>query len=183
MTPTIMPPDIANAATHVQQHYLKMLADGQTERFSAMCALQQPPGTRGTDRAFQEGRLSGNWLDEMPIHQAKRIVREAKAAGIDINGKQYMSGLANKLGHCDPKAWVSDVGDIRRVAKERNLQVRGIVDIDARDEEPAKVDLNPKIAKELAKKEIVKNPSLSMKDAVTRVKEKHTPHWKKRVSR
>ena len=87
MTPTIMPPDIANAAIHVQQHYLKMLADGQTERFSAMCALQQPPGTRGTDRAFQEGRLSGNWLDDMPIHQAKRIVREAKAVGIDINGQ------------------------------------------------------------------------------------------------
>ena len=175
-----MPPEIANAAPEVQHHYLKMIADGQTERFAVMCSLQQPPGTRGTDRAFQQGRLDGNWLDDLPKYQARRIVREAKAAGIDITGKQYMSGLANKLGHCDPKAWVSDISDIKRVAKERNLQVRGIVDIDAREEEPVRVDLNPRIAKELAKKEIAKNPSLSLKEAIAKVKQRHVPHGKKR---
>jgi hypothetical protein len=181
MIEPFMPYEIANAAPAVQQHYLKVLAEGHGERFAAMVALQQPPGTRGTDRAFQEGRLSGNWLDDLPKYQARRIVREAKAAGIDISGKQYMSGLANKLGHCDPKAWVSDLSDVRRVAKERNLQVRGIIDIDARDDGPAKsVDLNPKIAKELAKKEIAKNPSLSMKDALAKVKAKHVPHFKRR---
>jgi len=31
----------------------------------------------------------------------------------------------------------------------------------------------------LAKKEIAKNPSLSMKDAISKVKEKHVPQWKR----
>jgi hypothetical protein len=179
MIADFMPFDIANAAPHVQQHYLKMIADGQSPRFAEMCSLQQPPGTSGTDRAFQQGRLDGNWIDDMPIHMAKRVVREAKAAGIDITGKQYMSGLSDKRGHCDPEAWVSDLSDVRRVAKKRNLQVRGIINVDAHDTPPVTVDLNPKIAKELAKKEIAKNPSLSMKDAISKVKEKHVPQWKR----
>jgi len=183
MTKQFMPPDIANAAPSVQHHYLKMLADGQSPRFAEMCALQQPPGTQGTDRAFQQGRLTGNWMDDMPVHMARRISREAKAAGISITGKQYMSGLADKRGHCDPEAWVSDLSDVRRVAKKRNLQVRGIINVDAIDTPPATVDLDPKIAKDLAKKEIAKNPKLSMGDAIAKVKAKHTPQWKKKVSR
>jgi hypothetical protein len=182
MIAEFMPPDIANAHPAVQQHYLKMVADGQNPRFAEMCALQQPPGTTGTDRAFQQGRLDGNWLDDMPIHMAKRMTREAKAAGIDITGKQYMSGLSDKRGHCDPEAWVSDLSDVRRVAKKRNLQVRGIINVDAHDTPPVNVDLNPKIAKELAKKEIAKNPSLSMKDAISKVKEKHVPRWKRKAT-
>ena len=180
MISPFMPYEIANAAPSVQQHWLKMIADGQTERWATMCALQQPPGTQGTDRAFQQGRLTGNWMDEMPVHMARRIAREAKAAGISTTGKYYMSGLADKRGHCDPEAWVSDVSDVRRVAKKRNLQVRGIVNVDAVDTPPVTVDLDPKIAKDLAKKEIAKNPGLSMGDAIAKVKEKHVPHWKRK---
>lgn len=176
----IMPYEIANASPAVQRHWLCMISDGQTERFATMAALQQPPGTRGTDRAFQQGRLDGNWMDEMPVHMARRIAREAKASGISITGKQYMSGLADKRGHCDPEAWVSDLSDVKRVAKKRNLQVRGIVNVDAIETPPVTVDLNPKIAKDLAKKEMAKNPSLSMKDAISKVKEKHVPRWKRK---
>jgi hypothetical protein len=183
MIQEFMPQDIANAAPSVQQHFLKMIADGQTVRWAEMAALQQPPGTTGTDRAFQQGRLDGNWMDDMPVHMARRIVREAKAAGIDITGKQYMSGLADKRGHCDGEAWVSDLSDVRRVAKKRNLQVRGIVNIDAHETPPVRVDLDPKIARELAKKEIAKNPSLSMGDAIAKAKDKHLPHWQKKASR
>ncbi len=176
-----LPPEIQGASKEVRKHYLKVLALGHGERWALLCALQQPPGTKGTDRAFQEGRLDGNWLDDLPPRQAKRIVREAKAAGINISGKQYMSGLANKLGHCDPAAWVGDVGDLKRVAKERNLTVRGIVDIDGHEEAPVRRDINPRLAKELAKQEMAKSPGLSMRDAIAKVKAKHTPRWKKKV--
>jgi hypothetical protein len=145
-----------------------------------MCALQQPPGTRGTDRAFQQGRLDGNWLDELPARQAKKMVREAKAAGINIAGKQYVSGLANKLGHCDPQAWVSDLSDVRRVAKARNLTVTGSVNVEGVDYGPKKVDINPKIARTLAKKEMAASPGLSMRDAMAKVKEKYVPRWKRK---
>ena len=175
-----LPFDIQRASLEVRSHYIKMVNAGQSPMFAEMCALQQPPGTKGTDRAFQQGRLDGNWLDALPPRQAKKMVREAKAAGIDISGKQYMSGLANKLGHCDPRAWVSDIADVKRVAKDRNLSVSGIVTVNATDLPPSKpVDLNPRIARGLAKQEISKNPGLSMRDALAKVKEKHAPRWKK----
>jgi post-segregation antitoxin (ccd killing protein) len=174
-----LPFDIQRASAEVRNHYIRMINAGQSPRFSEMCALQQPPGTKGTDRAFQEGRLAGNQWDELPARQAKKMIREAKAAGINISGKQYVSGLANKLGHCDPRAWVSDLSDVKRVAKDRNLNVSGLVNIEATELPPIRHDLNPRIAKELAKKEIAKNPKLSMQDALVKVKEKHTPKWKK----
>jgi hypothetical protein len=177
---TDLPFEIAQACHEVQQHYLKMIADGQSERFAVMCSLRQAPGTKAADRTFMEGRYSGNWLDQLPKKQAARIVREARASGINPTGKFYMSGLADKRGHMDPMAWVDSVDDIKRVAKVRNLNVQGIVNIEATAQDPAKVDLNPRIARELAKKEISKNPKLSMGDALTRVKEKHTPRWKKK---
>lgn len=174
-----LPFEIGRASPEVQSHYIKMVNAGQSPRFAEMCALQQPPGTKGTDRAFQEGRLAGNQWDELPPRQAKKMIREAKAAGINISGKQYVSGLANKLGHCDPRAWVSDLSDVRQVAKDRNLNVTGMVNMEATDLPPIRHDLNPRIAKELAKQEIAKNPKLSMQDALVKVKEKHAPKWKK----
>jgi post-segregation antitoxin (ccd killing protein) len=174
-----LPIDIQRSSLEVREHYIRMVNAGQAPRFAEMCALQQPPGTKGTDRAFQQGRLDGNWLDELPARQAKKMVREAKAAGINITGKQYVGGLANKLGHCDPRAWVSDLSEVRSVAKDRNLNVSGLVNIEATEIEPIRHALNPRIAKDLAKKEIAKNPSLSMQDALAKVKEKHTPKWKK----
>jgi hypothetical protein len=177
---TTLPPEIAAASYEVQQHYLRMIEDGQSERFALMCSLQQAPGTKAADRTFMEGRYSGNWLDSLPKKQAARIVREARASGINPTGKFYLSGLADKRGHMDPMAWVDSVDDIKRVAKARNLNVQGIVNIEGSHEGPKNVPLNPRIAKELAKKEISKDPKLSMRDALAKVHEKHLPRWKKK---
>jgi hypothetical protein len=175
-----LPYDIQRASREVQAHYLQMIAEGQSPRWAEMCALQQPPGTQGTDRAFMQGRLDGNWMDGLPERQAKWMAKEAKAAGINISGKYYMGGLADKRGHLDPESWVDSVADIKRVAIKRNLNVSGIVKVEGREVEPTTVDLNPKIARSLAKKEIAKNPKLTMKEAVAIVKERAVPHWKKK---
>jgi len=174
-----MPDEIECAPKEIQEHYCRMIRDGQSECWALMCALQQPPGTKGTDRALMQGRYNGNWIDELPAKQAKWLTKEAKAAGISINGKFYMSGLADKRGHLDPDAWIDSVDDIKQVAAKRNLEVTGIVNVKARQEEVKRVDLNPKIARELAKKEMSSHSGLSYKDALERVKEKHTPGWKK----
>lgn len=176
---TDLPYEIVNAPAHVQEHYRKMIADGQSMRFALMCSLQVAPGTKGSDRAFMEGRLSGNWMDSLPKRQAKWMLEEAKKAGINPNGKFYMSGLADKRGHMDPEAWVDSVDDVKRVARKRNLNVQGIVNIEARDEGRKDVALNPRLEKELAKKEMAKNPSMKMGDARQKVREKHAPRWKK----
>ena len=175
-----LPFEIANASHEVQQHYLRMIADGQSERFAIMCSLRQAPGTLGADRTLMEGRYSGNWMDELPKRQASRMMKEARAAGINPSGKFYMSGLADRRGHMDPMAWVDSVDDIKKVARARNLSVQGIVSIEGSEQAPAKTDLNPRIAREMAKKEIAKNPRLSMQDAMAKVKDRHLPRWKKK---
>lgn len=174
-----LPYEIQRSSLEVREHYIRMINDGQTERWSVMCALQQAPGTQGTDRAFMQGRLDGNWLDGLPPRMAKKMAREAKASGININGKYYLGGLADKRGHMDPGAWVDSVSDIKRVAKERNLNVSGIVSIEGHEVERKPVALNPKIVSKLAKQAMADNPKLTKSAAAALVREKHCPAWKK----
>jgi hypothetical protein len=171
-----LPPDIANAPMAVQQHYREVLGMGYSQRWAEMCALQQPPGTQGTDRAFMEGRYHGGHFDQLPDRQAAWLMKEAKAAGISTRGKVYMSGLADKRGHLDPMAWVDSVDDVKRVAKVRQLEVRGIVNYSPPEgaAPPKRVDMNPKLVRELAKKEMAKTPGLSRAEASRIVKERHS---------
>lgn len=178
-----LPPEISFAPKEVQAHYLAMIADGQSETFAAMCALQQPPGTKGSDRAFMQGRNNQEWLNEMPERQAKYIVAEAKAAGIDITGKYYHSGIADKRGWTDPKAWISDSSDLLAVAKERNLEVQGAVSHKAVEMEPKKdVALSKDLETQFAAVEKKKNPKLSDRAARSVAREKYAPRWKKKRS-
>ena len=175
-----LPFEIEAAPEEIRLHYEAMIRGGQTEAFALMCALQQPPGAKGTDRAFQEGRLDGNWLDKLPNHQAQRMVREAKAAGISIAGKQYLGGLADKRGHLDPMAWVSDTADVKKVAKARNLTIQGAVNYQGTEQIRKTKDLNPKLAKRLVREELAKNPGMKRADAAEAVRKKHLPAWKKK---
>lgn len=175
-----LPYEIAKASSEVQAHYAKMIADGQTERFALMCSLRQAPGTRGLDGTFMEGKHNGQWLDALPAKQAKWMLAEAKAAGISTTGKFYCSGIADKRGHQDPKAWVDSTGDVLRVARERNLDVQGAVTHKAEPTPPKRIPLNPKLVNKLAGEMMKKDPKLSRRDAVAAVRSKHTPHWAKK---
>jgi hypothetical protein len=178
---TQYPPDIEAAGPAVQKHYERMVAAGQSPRFAEMCALQHPPGTRGTDRSFMEGRLAGQWLDGLPKKQAEWMVREAKAAGITTSGRFYMGGIADKRGHLDPEAWVDSAGDVLRVAKKRDLEVHGIVDyVPPQKGPPKEVDINPRILREHVKKELKQNPRMRREEAVEKVKDRIVPHWKRK---
>ena len=177
-----LPYDISVAGPDVQAHYRKLVSAGQTPRFAEMAALQQPPGTRGTDRAFMQGRLNNQQFADMNSPLAQRMLREAKAAGISTSGRFYMGGLADKRAHLDPKAWVDSVADIKKVAQERDLHVQGIVE-DSPPEKPPKksVDIAPDILREQVRKEIKANPSLKRQDAIERVKDRIVPHWKRKA--
>ena len=144
--------------------YERLLSEGYTQKWAEMCATQSPPGVRGTDRALMQNRLNGQWLDEMPPHQARRILAEAKAAGINTSGKYYMSGLADKRAHTDPAAWVDSVSDIRRVASSRNLTVSGIVEHKGTPVPPPKPKrLSERLTKEMVARERRANPKLREK--------------------
>jgi hypothetical protein len=181
MNATELPPDIVNASHEVQAHYLRMVADGQNPRFAEMCALQAPPGTRGTDRAFMEGRLHGNWMDGMPKKVAQAMIREAALAGINTSGKFYMGGIADKRGFKDPEAWVDSAADVLRVCKKRDLEIHGIVEyVPPQKAPPKEIDINPRILREQVREEMKANPKLKRGEAVEKVKDRIVPNYKKR---
>lgn len=120
-----IPQEVSDLGPEAVASYTRALPYG--ERWAVMVATQTPPGTRGTDRAFMEGRYNDQWLDDMPRRQAERMLRDARAVGINPTGKTYVGGLADKRAHQDPEAWVDSTSDVLRVARKRNLTVEGIV--------------------------------------------------------
>jgi len=177
-----LPPDIAAAPHHVQSHYLAMIADGQQPAFAEMCSLGMPPGTKGSERAFLEGRQNGEWLGNMPKVQRDRMLAAARSAGVNPNGKVYFGGIADKRGIYDPKAWISDAHDVKRVAEERGMNVEGSVNYTASGRHTDR-DRDVPIAKDILARETARerlnDPGLSMRDAREKAKARITPHWKK----
>jgi hypothetical protein len=175
-----LPFDIANSTSSAQAHYRRMVEAGQNPRFAEMCALQSPPGTQGTDRAFMEGRMNNQQLNDMPLRQAKYVAEEAKAAGINISGKYYCGGIANHRGWRDPKAWVSGNDDVLRVAKERQMMVTGSVNYDPGPAPPKRTLINESIVKDLVRREKKKNPGAKTAELREKVIEKHAYKVKNR---
>ena len=130
------------------QLFERSLLAGGTPAFAEMVAMQCPPGSKGTDRSFMEGRYNGGYLDGLPPKQAKWMVTEAQAAGINPTGKVYMGGLADHRAHRDPEAWIDSVADVMRVAKKRNLNVQGAVSHTAEPVAPQRKVLSESIIKD-----------------------------------
>lgn len=150
--------------------YQKALPYG--ERWADMCAHQIAPGSSGTDRAFMQGRYNNQQLDDMPKRQAEYVSREARQAGVDITGKYYVGGLADKRGWQDPEAWVSGVDDIKRVAQKRRLAVQGIYNYDPGPAEPKRTVLNEKIVQQEVRR-LAKRSKKSVGELREKVIEKH----------
>lgn len=150
------------------------------EKWAVMCVTQTPPGVRGTDRAVMQGRYAQEWLNDMRPDQARKILRDAKAAGISTSGKYYCSGLADKRGPGDPAAWIDSAADIKRVAVERNLTVHGIVEHQGTPEPPKRVKLNPRIVKQLSAIEQRNHPGKSKGEIREIVMDKYAPKWKEK---
>jgi len=176
-----VPDNIRDAGMEAIRLYTRLIAEGYGHRWAEMCALQQPPGVKGSDRAVMQGRYAEQWLDDMPVDQARRITREARAAGINISGKYYCSGLADKRGHCDPAAWIDSAADIKRVAVERNLTVRGIVDHEAVSLPPPKSKrLSERLIREMSAIERKRNPGKSKAEIRELVIDKYAPKWRRK---
>lgn len=141
-----IPLQVRDAGPDAVQTYKAALPYG--EKWAVMCALQIPPGTKGTDRAFNQDRLCQQQFDDMPKLMAQRMLREARAAGISTTGKQYIGGLADKRAHRDPEAWVDSTADIVRVARKRNLTVEGIVSHKGTPVPPQRKVLSERIIRE-----------------------------------
>jgi len=166
-----IPSRISDRGREVVEVYKRALPHG--EKWAEMCALQIAPGTRGSDRAFMEGRMNNQQLDEMPAQSAKWMAKEAREAGINISGKYYCGGLADTRRWRDPEAWVSSKDDIMRVARKRRLAVSGTVNYDPGPAEPKRKLINENIVAEEVRKELRKNPRAKPGEVRERVIDKH----------
>lgn len=176
-----IPTSVLLAGAAAVETYRASIAAGGTPRFAEMCALQAPPGTRGSDRAFMQGRCAGEWFGDMPRTLADQMVRQARKAGINTAGKFYMGGIADRRGPADPEAWVSGRDDVVRVCKKRNLEIHGAVEYVPPEQPPRKeIDINPRILREQVREEMKKHPKLSKGEATEKVKDRIVPHWKKK---
>lgn len=166
-----IPSEVRRAGPDAIESYKRALPYG--ERWAIMCALQTPPGTSGTDRAFMEGRMNNQQLDDMPARQAKYVAAEAKSAGINISGKHYVGGLADKRGWRDPEAWVSNNDDVLKVAHKRRLSVAGTVNYDPGPADPKRKLISEKIVREEVAKAKRRDPSAKAGLLREQVIEKH----------
>lgn len=133
----------------VQALYELSRSQGNDHRFAEMCAFRCPPGTGGTDRAFLEGHCNGNQFADDPVY-GEIARRKAKAAGVDITGKVYKSGLATEPA--DPKAWVSGLGDVKRLCEQNGWECDRV----GTKLHAVEGDTKPKVAKEIVDREVAK---------------------------
>ena len=108
-----------------------------------------------TDAVFMEGHCSGNQFDYPGGHQVGNVLKkQAETAGVNTTGKVYLGGLAAFPG--DPKAWVSDRNDVKRVLTERGWGSQGAVNQEPREKPPKRERQLPKVTKGGAKNAILR---------------------------
>lgn len=141
------------------ERYDALIKAGNSPGFAVMLAMRQPPGARGTERAFLEGDTIHHGLQHLPESMQMFHIAKARLAGINPTGKVYKSGLADNRGPGDPAAWVSSNEDVIAACRAKNRNCSGAINYQA-DELPPKPDvpLHPSLVAEFAQQEIAKDP-------------------------
>lgn len=138
-----------------------LIAQGESIEWAAMCACRQPPGAKNTDRAFQQGQRRK--MENMDPVNRRNMQAIAKRAGINTDGKYYMSSLGS---YTDPAAWVATADDVVTTAKKKNLTVEGVVNHRGIEKDVAPKQgprLAPDIVERLAQEKLAKDPALRAK--------------------
>lgn len=160
-----------------QQAYDECLANGCSETLALMLAMRQAPFGM-TDSVFLEGHCNGSQFERVP-GAGDFYAREARAAGVDVTGKVYMAGLAERPG--DPRAWVSGRGDVQRLCEERGWECNGAVKVKAKPaRERKKVDVAADLIDDEVTKTLVDHPepkSVNVQDLREKIHNKRKPRY------
>lgn len=107
-------------------------SDDPDAPFRDMAKSRRAPGLRGTDTQNFRGVAAGNPFPNMPESLRQSYIKQAKAAGVDINGKVYKSGLVRK-GYggrrFDPQALVDSTHDVKKIVESRGWSCEGMVNV------------------------------------------------------
>ncbi len=139
----------------------------------------------GTDRTFMKGRENGKQFERCPkIGNKYKRISESQKPGC-THGKYYHAGIAERPG--DPKAWISGSSDLLRRAKERNVDVEGMVNYKAHDvPPPVSTPLADRLVNGLVGQIVAMDPGKKPKNKKAlralreQVIDKHAPHWHKK---
>lgn len=127
--------EMREAGPDIFQFYLDLIAAGSTPVMAHMLASRRGPEARNTDKSFCSG--AQRRMSTMNQDMRKEMLKRAHKAGVKTEGKYFVGGLGR---YEDQKAWVSGADDVLRVAKERNLNVEGVINHKAQklDQPPPK---------------------------------------------
>jgi hypothetical protein len=106
--------------------YKKALDNGCSPALAEMLACRQAPGSKTESMT---GVASGNPFPDMPESLRQKYIREARAMGIEPNGKRYMASLVRE-GYStkfDPQALVDNYADAKNVCAKHGWKVEGKV--------------------------------------------------------
>lgn len=145
----------------IQARYEKLRAAGESHNIALMLASRTPCGTRGTDRAFLQGKHLDHGLGGPKDFMTARAIERARRAGISVGGKVYLSQLADSRGPADPAAWVSGLDDVRTACK---LKGKGCSSLNIPVPEgppPVAHRLAPDIVERIVDERLRKDPSLA----------------------
>jgi|SRR6185436_2080230 len=98
----------------------------RTEESCKLCEMFSscaPPSisTEATMFAGMANRQHNKFNTKLGNIQGEALASELRAKGGSTTGKVYIGGLAEYPG--DPRAWVSGKDDVKRVCRERNLNI------------------------------------------------------------
>lgn len=162
-----------------QAHYDECIRQGTSPALAEMFSLGISPGLM-TDAVFMENR--GGCYDQFEKNPflGEWHARQARAAGINVGGSVYLSGLAAYPG--DPRAWVSGRGDVKRVLDERGWGAEGAVSAQVR--RVAEVT-GGGVALDIVDREVAQAlettcQGLPAEEVREMVIEQRAPHWAKR---
>ena len=100
-----------------QLQYVAARERGESHNMAMIVATRRAPALRTGTR----------WLSRVEDPNpsfAKRQQERARAAGMSVDGKKFLSQLAN--GPDDLEAWVSDDTEVRRLCEKRGWGVAGL---------------------------------------------------------
>lgn len=151
--------EVIDAGPGAIERFDQTLGNKGSVRFAHMCALRKPPGTRGTERSFMEGQMAGSWLDRLGPRWRRQVLRQAQQAGISISGKVWKPSLGKAS---DPRAWVSDMHDVKAACLARGLECEGAVTVKQPEAPPPKpVKLAPAVVGELIEEKLTRDTDLA----------------------
>ena len=168
----------ADAGPNRLAFYDRLIDEGNKPQFAAMLALQSPPGTKGTERSFNEG--SHSWADKLFSKNRDYIFTTARKAGINPTGKVYKGGIGRPD---DPMAWVSGPDDVLAACKSKGLSVKGAVNYDAPKQKFKKKRMGKDVMDRYVQMELMKDPGVvekvrkrpkKMRDIQEKVIDKHS---------